>query len=95
MESSTPDWLVDDGASATEARAASIRKGLGFAELYTVFDSGPGKMLLEHWVKEIENRDLPPNASHAEYAYFEGRRAFVRGIQRQIKFAKNPGDLPE
>lgn len=68
-------------------------KGFAFAQQYLVF-AGPtadlrARQLFERWITEIENRDIAPNATHAEYAYWEGRRAFVRGIQRQIEFANN------
>ena len=76
---------------AGKQKAARDTKAFEFAQLYLVFDQHPlAKQLLAIWVKEIESRDIAPGASHAEYAYYEGRRAFIRGIQRQIELAKNP-----
>ena len=86
------DWLYPD---AEKKQAETAAAALKFASLYLVFENGPGKTLLAHWLKEVENRDLAPNSSHAEYAYWEGRRAFIRGIQRQLEFYRNRGDLPQ
>ncbi len=86
------DWLYPD---AEKNKAATAVAALKFASLYLIFEKGDGKTLLAHWLKEVENRDLAPNSSHAEYAYWEGRRAFIRGIQRQIELAHNRGALPQ
>lgn len=81
------DWAGDTATASANAIAANKASALTFASNYTVFtDDERGRQLLAHWVKTIEDRDLNPAASHAEYAYHEGRRAFVRGIQRQIEF---------
>jgi hypothetical protein len=87
------DWLFPQ---AEKQKAALEEKGLVWAQKYLVFKMDPrARELLAFWAAEIENRDLPPNASHAEYAYWEGRRAFVRGIQRQIVFAENGLNQPK
>lgn len=86
------DWLFPD---ASARKAGTVIDALKFASLYLIFDKGDGATLFAHWLKEIEKRDLAPNSSHAEYAYWEGRRAFIRGIQRQVELAKNPMDLPK
>lgn len=69
-------------------------QALEFASLYMVFvDDDRARRLLEHWVKAIEDKDVPPSASLQEYAHHEGRRAFVRGIQRQIEFSTKEGNV--
>lgn len=81
----TTNWLDLDGS---ETKKEQHKAAVEFAQLYVeVFERNPaGKKILSHWVETIEGRDIPPSCSHAEYAYHEARRAFVRGIQRQIKF---------
>jgi hypothetical protein len=79
----------DDEVVADENREKLRQDAIEFAQLYLVFaQDGRGKALLEHWVKTIEQKDISPNATLQEYAYFEGRRAFVRGIQRQLELAQ-------
>ena len=83
--------------NAAKDKAVRDTKAYEFAQLYLVFDQHPmAKQLLAHWVKAEEARDVAPSASHAEYAYWEGRRNFIRGVQRQVELAKNPpaGLLP-
>jgi hypothetical protein len=84
-------WLDEDVRDqemipvTPEQRKAAIE----FAQAYKVFaDDERGRALLEHWVKTIEAHDVPPSASVQEYAFWEGRRQFVRGIQRQLALAK-------
>jgi hypothetical protein len=87
MAEEKEDWLFPD-ANAQKTDLAA--KGLAFAQQYLVFVRDPNAAaLLARWVTEIENKDVAPGATHAEYAYWEGRRAFVRGIQRQIDLATN------
>jgi hypothetical protein len=79
----------DDEVVADENREKLRQDAIEFAQLYLVFaQDGRGKALLEHWVKTIEQKDISPDASHQTYAYFEGRRAFVRGIQRPLELAQ-------
>lgn len=95
------DWMEGaEFAGAQELKERDEQKALEFAALYLVFDTeGPAKTLLKHWVETVEQRDITPSATHQEYAYWEGRRAFIRGIQRQIEFARTRGrpelKLPE
>lgn len=94
MAEEKEDYLFPDAA---KQKAERNTKAYEFAQLYLVFDQHPlAKQLLAHWVKAEEARDVAPSASHAEYAYWEGRRNFIRGIQRQVELAKNPpaGLLP-
>lgn len=85
------EWL-DDEVTPEKARKDQQAQALEFAKLYEVFVADPrAKKLLEHWVETIESRDVPADASHATYAFYEGRRQFVRGIQRQIQFAATEG----
>lgn len=57
--------------------------------LYSVFETDVrARELLALWTDQIEAQDVPPDSSIAKYAYYEARRAFVRGIHRQIKLAK-------
>jgi hypothetical protein len=87
-EKQPADWLFPDAEKQTAVRNT---KAYEFAQLYLVFDQHPmAKQLLAHWVKAEEARDIAPSTSHAEYAYWEGRRNFIRGIQRQVELAKNP-----
>lgn len=82
-------WPDEAGAPVREevalARQAKARE---FAQLYHIFvDDERGVRLLAGWHQTLEDRATQPGASHAEYAYYEGQRAFVRGIQRQIGIA--------
>lgn len=89
------DWM-EKGQSVEDIREDERVRGLNFAKLYEVFVQDPrGQELLKHWVESVEKRDILPGSSHAEYAYWEGRRAFIRGIQRQIDFARTEGRLPQ
>jgi hypothetical protein len=72
-------------------REAQRDKALDFAKLYLVFTEGRGKQLLEFWTSTIEAVDTSADSSHAQYAYAEGRRAFIRGIKRQIELANSSG----
>jgi hypothetical protein len=77
---------------AGKKRAQQRDLGIAFAQKYLVF-SGPtadsrARELFEHWLAGVEDQTIAPGASPQEYAYWEGRRAFVRGIQRQIKLAQ-------
>lgn len=87
---------MEKNQTVEEIREDERVKALNFAKLYEVFEQDPrGKALLAHWVESVEKRDIAPAASHAEYAYWEGRRAFIRGIQRQIEFATTEGRVPK
>jgi hypothetical protein len=81
--------LWDDDVAPEAHRAQQKAEAVKFAELYLVFETdGRAKALLEHWEKTIEEKNVPPSASHAEFAYAEGRRVFVRGIRQQLEFAR-------
>ena len=82
------DWL---NASQDAVREEQRGKALDFAKLYLVFTEGRGKQLLEYWTATIEAVDTPATSTHAEYAYAEGRRSFIRGIKRQIELANSSG----
>jgi hypothetical protein len=85
------DWLDGDvrDAEVVPVPEGHRKAAVEFAQIYRVFsDDERGRALLEHWVKTIEAHDVSPSASVQEYAYWEGRRQFVRGIQRQIELAK-------
>lgn len=73
------------------AREAQRDKALDFAKLYLVFTEGRGKQLLEFWTSTIEAVDTPVDSTHAQYAFAEGRRSFIRGIKRQIELANSSG----
>lgn len=89
------DWM-EEGQSVQEIREDERVKALNFAKLYEVFEQDPrAKALLAHWIDSVEKRDVPPTASHAEFSYWEGRRVFIRGIQRQIEFAHTEGRVPK
>jgi hypothetical protein len=93
-EEKITDFLFPE---ADKQKAERNTKAYEFAQLYLVFDQHPmAKQLLQRWIRETEARDISPAATHAEYAYWEGRRSFIRGIQRQVELAKNPpaGMLP-
>lgn len=82
------DWTGDTDAAVDAHRTEQKTKAVEFANLYSVFiDDERGRQLLAHWVKTIEDKDVPPSASLQEFAHHEGRRAFVRGIQRQIELS--------
>lgn len=90
------DWLSGDARSDVppQLKAAQQAQAVEFAQLYQVFTQDPrARELLAHWVEAIENRDIPPHAAIQEYAYHEGRRQFVRGIQRQIALAQKGTSL--
>lgn len=85
------DWLSGDARedASPKEKAVQQARAVDFAQLYLCFVRDPqARELLAHWVESVENRDVPPSASHQEYAYWEGRRAFIRGIQRQIALAQ-------
>lgn len=82
------DWM---NLENTAAREDQRNKALDFAKLYLVFTEGRGKQLLEHWTSSIEAADIAPSATHAEYAYHEGRKQLIRGIKRQIELANSSG----
>lgn len=85
------DWLDEDSQALSRAqqKAAAVE----FAQLYKVFEDDPrAAQLLKHWCDTIEQRDVPPSASLQEYAHFEGRRSFIRGIQRELKLAQTEGN---
>ena len=88
-------WLDTDPRDAIDPAAAEAQRAaaVDFARLYDAafVKNSAGAQILEHWVKTIEQRDVPPTASHAEYAHWESRRSFVRGIQRQIELARTEG----
>lgn len=87
MAEATPEW--DDEAAPDAQRSKLKKEAIEFAQLYLVFaQDGRAKALLEHWEKTIEEKCVPPTASHAEFAYAEGRRVFVRGIRQQLELAK-------
>lgn len=89
------DWLSADDPRdipAVNPQEVVRQKAIEHAQLFLVFEQDArGAALLKQWIEGVEARDTPPNASHAEYAYWEGRRAFVRGIQRQVQLAKTEG----
>lgn len=84
----TGDWL---DAGNQKVRDEQRDKALDFAKLYLVFAEGRGKQLLEFWTATIEAVDIPVDSSHAQYAFAEGRRSFIRGIKRQIELANSSG----
>lgn len=92
---SDDQWMdvdVRDNAPDT-SRDEQRLKAVEFAQLYysTFVQNSAGVALLKHWVETIEQRDVPPTASHAEFSYWESRRAFVRGILRQLELARTEG----
>lgn len=84
----TGDWL---DASNVATREKQRDQALDFAKLYLVFTEGRGKQLLEFWTATIEAVDTPADSSHAQFAFAEGRRSFIRGIKRQIELANSSG----
>lgn len=79
------DWLNEK----SEAEADNVAEGKRLLGLYSVFETDPrAKELLKLWTDGIESQDVPPDSSLAKYAYYEARRAFVRGIHRQVKLAR-------
>lgn len=88
------DWLSGDARedASPKEKAARRAQAVEFAQLYKVFVDDPrGQALLAHWVEAVENRDVPPAASHQEFSYWESRRAFIRGIKRQVELAMKEG----
>lgn len=83
-------WPDEAGVpQAPEVALARRVKAREFAQLYQVFvDDERGRRLLAAWHQTLEDRTVNPAASHAEYAYYEAQRAFVRGIQRQIALSQ-------
>lgn len=88
-------WLEVDprDAAQPEAREAQRQAAVDFAKLYeaTFVKNSAGAQLLSHWEETVEQRDVPPTASHAEMAFYESRRQFIRGIRRQILLARTEG----
>lgn len=91
------DWLDSPDPRekpAVDPQELIRQQALEFAKLFLVFEQEPrAAALLKQWSDAVESRDTAPNASHAEYAYWESRRAFIRGIQRQLQFAKTEGRI--
>jgi len=81
-------WLtqMDAASPITDEQAA---REMDFARLYLVFAQDErGRTLFDHWKQTIGRRRLPPTASLQEYAFAEGQRMFVQGIQEQIERAQ-------
>lgn len=80
------DWLDGDN----EAQRAEMQaRALEFSRLYLVFkDDGRAAQILEAWERVLEP-DIPVNATINEYVSREARRAFVRGIRKQIEIANS------
>ncbi len=100
------DWVDDEKRPANDLlfperereRVAREAQALVFAQRYLVFQ-GPtadprAKALFEHWAAQVRKQVIAPNASPQEYAYWEGRREFVEGINAQIEFANNGASSP-
>lgn len=82
------DFLaVPEDAKIKEDRQ---RKELEFSQLYVAaFVHNPaGAALLAHWTQVYAKKRTPVNAPHTEYAANEALRAFVEGVQEQIRFAQ-------
>lgn len=87
-ESGEAAWLTQMDAASPVTDDAAARE-LDFARLYMVFEQDPrGRALLDHWKQTIGRRRLQPTASLQEYAFAEGQRMFVQGIQEQIEKAQ-------
>lgn len=82
------DWMesFDAGtAVAPEQKSAAIE----FAQNYLVFtDDARGRALLDHWRDTLARKRVGPAASIQEYAYAEAQRAFILGIEEQLRFAQ-------
>ncbi len=88
------DWLTGDARNDVPVAQKEVQRAreVEFAQLYLCFVDDPrGRALLDHWTATIEDKDVPPSASHAEFAYHEAKRNFIRGIHRQIKLANTEG----
>ena len=72
----------------------SKQDALIFAQKFLIFETGVGKVLLDHWTRKVRYMKIAPSASATEYAYHAGAREFVEGIHLQIEFAKTGGQTP-
>jgi hypothetical protein len=81
------DWLgsLDAAASVPPDQMAAV---LEFAQNYRVFEDDPrGRALLAHWRESLSRKRVGPGASVQEYAYAEAQRAFILGIEDQLRLA--------
>jgi hypothetical protein len=81
------DWLTGmDGGPVIPLEQQEA--ALAFAQNYLVFvDDARGRALLDHWRETLSRKRVGPAASVQEYAYAEAQRAFVLGIEEQLRFA--------
>lgn len=82
---------VFDQPEVVDDSAARRLKALDFAaNYYALFVTNPnGRALLEHWTTYLANKPTPTNAPITEYAANEAMRAFIVGIQNQIKLSQD------
>jgi hypothetical protein len=80
-----PDFLD----ISTPARQENERAGLEFAKLYLVFETDlRAKRIFEHWKESFLHKRTPTSATIQEYAANEAVRAFIAGIEGQLKIAR-------
>ena len=84
------DWLDSGGTSVSpEQKAAGLEVARMYHECFVM--SPAGSKLLQMWTERDFNEPVPVDASINRYAAVEARRAFIRGIHRQIPLAKTGG----
>lgn len=82
------DWMeaMDENVRVDpEQKDAAV----AFAQNYLVFaDDARGRALLQHWQEMLSRKRVGPGASIQEFAYAEAQRAFILGIEEQLRFAQ-------
>lgn len=62
---------------------------VAFSQNYLIFaDDARGRALLQHWQETLSRKRVGPAASIQEFAYAEAQRAFILGIEEQLRFAQ-------
>ena len=97
MEESDPFEVQKDDLfpNAEKQKAARTQEAVRIANLYQVFEHGPGKELLALWTKLVRSKKIPVDASVQEYAAHNANREFVEGIYQQLEFSHNRGNSPQ
>jgi len=92
MSEETENWMEQSSFGGSMVPPEQEAAALDFARNYLVFvDDARGRALLQHWVETLGRKRLSPGASHPEYAYAEAQRAFVQGIEDQLRFVQTRG----
>jgi hypothetical protein len=77
-----------DPETQQQARDMALAAEIEFASNYKIFTETPqGRVILDHWARNINGRAMPAHASHGEMAFANGMRSLVLGFRDQIEKA--------